>query len=164
MKEFYYLNLAGEKVGPIPLTNASAHNVTAGTMVWLPGMVSWQRAAEVPAIMAHIAPPTPPQPQMPPQPQTPPAPGYYGYAQQQPQVLSNKPDNYMWLAILTTVLCSLPFGIVSIVYASKVNRLWSEGNHQEAQDASNKAKLWGIISAGVALFFFIICLIAAAAA
>ncbi|MBE6305176.1 MAG: DUF4339 domain-containing protein [Bacteroidales bacterium] len=150
MKEFYYLNAAGEKVGPLPLSDATAHRVTATTMVWLPGMTTWQPAKEVPAVMACII-PSAPQP-----PQTPPAPGFGGYAAQQPQVLSNKPQNFLWLGIVTTLLCCLPAGIVSIIYATKVDNLWNTGDHQGAIDASNNAKTWGFVSVGLGFVLFII--------
>ena len=32
-----------------------------------------------------------------------------------------KPESYLVWAILSTVCCCLPFGVVSIVYASKVD-------------------------------------------
>lgn len=47
-----------------------------------------------------------------------------------------KPDNCLVWAILTTVLCCLPFGIVSIVYASKVDSEWALGHYDEAEDAA----------------------------
>lgn len=58
------------------------------------------------------------------------------------------PSNSMVWAILTTIFCCLPFGIVAIVYASKVDSLWYSGNHMAAYDAANKAKNWSI-AAGV---------------
>lgn len=58
-----------------------------------------------------------------------------------------EPDNYLVWAILCTVLCCLPFGIVSIVYSTKVSGLWSQGRYAEAQLASNNAKKWAIIGA-----------------
>ncbi|AKN15492.1 hypothetical protein B586_01270 [Mycobacterium haemophilum DSM 44634] len=58
-----------------------------------------------------------------------------------------EPDNYLVWAILCTVLCCLPFGIVSIVYSTKVSGLWSQGRYAEAQAASNNAKKWAIIGA-----------------
>ncbi len=63
-----------------------------------------------------------------------------------PPPMQNKPDNYLVLAILTTVLCCLPFGIVAIVYSSKVDGLWNSGNHVAACDYSQKAKKWSIIA------------------
>lgn len=58
-----------------------------------------------------------------------------------------EPDNYLVWAILVTVLCCLPFGIVSIVYATKVSGLWSQGRYPEAQAASANARKWAIIGA-----------------
>jgi hypothetical protein len=58
------------------------------------------------------------------------------------------PTNLVW-GILTTVLCCLPFGIVSIVYAAQVNGKWASGDVAGAQDASAKARRWAIISAVV---------------
>lgn len=57
------------------------------------------------------------------------------------------PDSYMVWAILTTILCCLPFGIVAIVYASKVDGLWYSGNQVAALDAASKAKNWSIAAA-----------------
>jgi hypothetical protein len=58
-----------------------------------------------------------------------------------------QPDNYLVWAILCTVLCCLPFGIVSIVYSTKVSGLWAQGQYAEAQAAANNAKKWAIIGA-----------------
>ena len=73
--------------------------------------------------------------------------GYGGY---QP---AQKPDSYLVWAILTTLFCCLPFGIVSIVQAAKVDSLWTAGDYAGAQAASASAKKWAIIAAcvGVAL-------------
>jgi hypothetical protein len=75
-----------------------------------------------------------------------------------------EPDNYLVWAILTTVFCCLPLGIVSIVNSTKVSGLWSQGRYAEAQAASESAKKWAIIAAIVGavvgvivviLYFFI---------
>jgi uncharacterized protein YqgC (DUF456 family) len=52
-------------------------------------------------------------------------------------------SNLVW-GILVTVLCCLPFGIVSIIQASKVSGLWGQGRYAEAQKASDDAKKWAI--------------------
>lgn len=69
------------------------------------------------------------------------------YAQQPQHPMEPKPKNYLVLAILATLFCCLPFGIVSIIFSSKVNNLWDSGDYAGAQDASNKAKTWVIVSA-----------------
>ncbi len=70
-----------------------------------------------------------------------------------------RPSSYLALAIVSTILCCLPLGIISIVYATKVNSLYADGKYIEAQRASKSAKTWGLISVGLALFGWIIYLL-----
>ena len=70
-----------------------------------------------------------------------------------------KPDSYLVWAILCTCLCCVPLGIVSIVYASKVDSLWTIGAYREAQEASEKAKkwaMWGAIGSFIYAFVIIV--------
>lgn len=75
----------------------------------------------------------------------------YGAAPQMndPAMQGTPPSNNLVWGILTTLFCCLPFGIVSIVFAAKVNGLWAGGDHVGARDASEKAKKWAIIAAVV---------------
>ncbi|MGK3202703.1 CD225/dispanin family protein [Amycolatopsis sp. MEPSY49] len=57
------------------------------------------------------------------------------------------PDNNMVWAILSTVMCCMPLGIVSIVKASQVNSLWFQGFHVEAHRAADEARKWAMWSA-----------------
>ncbi|MEO8433342.1 MAG: CD225/dispanin family protein [Pyrinomonadaceae bacterium] len=59
--------------------------------------------------------------------------------------------NYLVFAILTTVFCCLPAGVVSIVYAAQVNGKIQAGDIAGAMAASKNAKLWAMISAGVGI-------------
>ena len=59
--------------------------------------------------------------------------------------------NYLVHAILATIFCCLPFGIVSIVYAAQVNSKLLAGDYAGAVDSSNKAKTWFWISFGIGL-------------
>lgn len=70
-----------------------------------------------------------------------------------------EPENYLVWAILVTVLCCLPFGIVSIVYSTKVSGLWSQGRYAEAQAAADNAKKWAIIGAIAGAVFAVIMVI-----
>lgn len=56
----------------------------------------------------------------------------------------NQPKNYLIEAILVTIFCCQPFGIVSIVYAAQVNSKFSTGNYEGANNASKSAKNWMI--------------------
>lgn len=78
---------------------------------------------------------------------------------QPPMPPMEKPNNYLVWAILGTIFCCLPFGIVSIVYASKVDGLWLTGNYFAATEAARKAKTWFWWSFGIGLTANIIVLI-----
>ena len=56
-----------------------------------------------------------------------------------------KPDNNMVLAILVTLCCCLPLGIVGIVKASQVNSLYMAGQYQAAVASAADAKKWSMI-------------------
>lgn len=58
-----------------------------------------------------------------------------------------EPDNYLVWAILSTVFCCLPFGIVSIVKSTQVSSLWAQGQYAASQQASAEAKKWATWSA-----------------
>lgn len=64
------------------------------------------------------------------------------------EMMPPKPENYLVWTILSTVCCCLPFGIVSIVYAAKVDSLYTSKQYEAALEASGKAKMWALIAAG----------------
>ena len=134
----YYMHIGGQQVGPYEENELPSHGLTASTMVWCEGMPDWVAASQVPEL-SHLLPPIQQPPSYQPQP---------GYGPQQPYgVQPPMPDTYMVWAVLVTVFCCLPFGIVSIVKASQVSSLYSQGRYQEAVAASEAAKKWAIWSA-----------------
>ncbi|TDC06426.1 CD225/dispanin family protein [Nonomuraea longispora] len=54
----------------------------------------------------------------------------------------NPPDNQLVPAILTTLFCCLPLGIVALVKSSQVNSKWQVGDYQGAMQAADEAKTW----------------------
>ena len=83
------------------------------------------------------------------------APGGYGAPPSVP--------NYLIWSILSTLFCCLPAGIVAIVYASQVDGKLRSGDYDGAVQASNNAKTWTMVSAGLGLVVGIIYFIAAIA-
>jgi len=64
--------------------------------------------------------------------------------------------NYLVQAILVTIFCCLPLGIVSIVFAAQVNGKLAAGDYYGAADSSNRAKMWCWWSFGLGLGFMIL--------
>lgn len=62
------------------------------------------------------------------------------------QDLTPAPDNHLVKAILTMLFCCLPFGIVSLINATKVESLWASGQKEQAQAAAEKANKWANIA------------------
>ncbi len=83
------------------------------------------------------------------------------------EVTKQRPNNYLVWAILSTVLCCVPFGIVAIVKSTKVDTLWNDGRYDEAARSAEDAKKWAIIaavsSAVVCVIYLLILVIAAIA-
>lgn len=69
-----------------------------------------------------------------------------------------KPDNFMVWAILSIIFCCLPFGICSVVQASKVDGLWAQGDYNGANEAARKARTWFWWAFATGLVFNIIYL------
>lgn len=59
----------------------------------------------------------------------------------QPHV-GTKPDNHLVGAVVATLLCCLPLGVVAIVYAVQVDNLWRSGDYEGARRASQTARRW----------------------
>ncbi|CDF57445.1 CD225/dispanin family protein [Thermobrachium celere] len=75
--------------------------------------------------------------------------------------IADKPPTYLAQAILVTLFCCLPFGIVAIVYASQVDSRWAAKDYYGAQEASNKARAWCIASLVIGIIIGIFYFIAA---
>ncbi|MBA4717225.1 MAG: CD225/dispanin family protein [Verrucomicrobiales bacterium] len=83
-----------------------------------------------------------------------------------PSIVSNTPNNtgspteqvpsHLVWGILVTLCCCLPFGIVSIVYASKVDGFVVAGDIEKAKENSKKAAMWAWISFGLGIVFLIV--------
>ncbi|MBN2663097.1 MAG: CD225/dispanin family protein [Bacteroidales bacterium] len=71
----------------------------------------------------------------------------------------NKPKTYLALAIITTLMCCLPLGIVSIVFASQVETKFRAGDIKGAEAASKSALTFGIIALVSGIIFLLIVML-----
>lgn len=81
----------------------------------------------------------------------------------QHQPAGSPPDNNLVWAILVTVFCCLPLGIVSIVKSSQVNSLWAQGQFDAARKVADDAKKFAIWAAGtgavLAVLYFVFAVV-----
>lgn len=66
------------------------------------------------------------------------------------------PKNWLLESILVTLFCCLPFGILGIINASKVESRFFAGDIAGAQYASAEAKKWTVIGFWLGLVVVII--------
>ena len=94
----------------------------------------------------------------------PPPPGYQSYGS--PAPAGPKPDNYLVWAILSTLFCCLPLGVVSIVFSAQVDGKYNSGDYAGAVDSSNKAKKfakWSALSTVIIIVVLVLLSVALAA-
>ena len=166
----YYIGINNKQLGPFPINQLLINGMKPDTLVWCQGMAGWEKAINVPELAVLFTPQQPvnyaqPQYQQPYQQPQYQQPQYQSPQYGQPQYAQAgmptqpKPDNNMVWAILSTVLCCLPTGIVAIVKASKVDNLYMQGNYQGAVDAAKSAKTWAIVGAIISLICSILYII-----
>lgn len=114
---------------------ASEGRVLPETLIWIEAEQNHRPASQITGLVFN--PPAVQNFQRPPS---------YGESNYLRGNLGPAPPNHLVWAILTTVMCCVPFGIASIVYAAKVDGLYTRGDYQGALEASNKAKNWAIAS------------------
>ncbi len=143
MKQYFYIDANGNQVGPCTTEQLRSAQLTPNTLIWCEGMSNWEKASTIAELKATnpFTPPVPPT-------------AHTSNHSTQPQTRDNndiKPETYMVWAIIATLLCCLPIGIVAIVHANKVDTLWTQGDKAGAKKASDNAKMWCFISAGAGL-------------
>jgi len=139
----------GRQYGPVSADQIrqwiAEGRANAQTLAQAEGGVEWKPLGQYPEFAPAAPPPfTPPTP-----PGAPPAPTF------QPR---QHVHSYLVPAILSTICCCLPFGIVAIVFAAQVNAKLQAGDMQGALEASQKAKTWVWLAVAFGLISTIVCL------
>lgn len=68
-------------------------------------------------------------------------------------------QNYLIPAILSTIFCCLPLGVVSIIFATQVNSKVAAGDMVGAAEASKKAKMFMFIAVGLGVLSWVCAII-----
>lgn len=180
MTQWYYTKV-GLKQGPVPenelLQKIRRAEIDGNNLVWREGLPDWLPLSQVPELMGQApsnvpeitvsseVSPVKPELSFPvqqpggsvPLPQPP---AYHG------NFIAPVIPTYIWQSVVSLVLSAvmmificipigMPFAIVALVYASKVEGLRLQGRLMEAESASKSAKLWMIISYALSGLVFI---------
>lgn len=166
MTEYFYTD-GKEKFGPFSLEELKAKNISKETMVWFENIKEWTPAGNVDELSSIFSATPPPVSATPPPtpPQTPPAfqqnTGFN--AQNAPLV---PPKTWLVESILVTVMCCMPFGVVGIINATKVESKFYAKDYAGAQKASDDAGKWvkwgAGLGFGVLLLYFLFMMITVA--
>ena len=135
----YWIIINDTQLGPIEFEQLPrVEGFGPDTPIWREGLADWTTAGRLPETAVLFMRPAP----------APAQPPSYCYAPGGPTPACDEPmpSTYLVWAILSTLCCCLPTGVVAIVYASKVSPLYMRGDYKGAKDASEKACWWVIIS------------------
>ena len=157
----YWINHNGVQSGPVDLDGLKELGLTSAAYVWHEGLPDWVKITQLPELQglyemvtpnaepAAVGQPAQAQPVEPnPAVQQP----EYNY---QPQLAATEPcppTNLAW-AIISTVLCCIPTGIVAIIYALKVSNKYREGDIEGAKRASETGAWWCIATIILGILF-----------
>ena len=148
----YYIVLEDKRVGPFSVEELKKKNITRKTLVWREGMTDWAElkdVEELAELAGSIPPPMQNETEEPKKAQT-----------EKPPM----PKTWFVESIIVTLLCCLPFGIIGIIYSSKVEPLYYAGHYDEAAQKANQAKQWTLWGIGVCCILVILYLLALIAA
>ena|ERR1051325_777485 len=62
-------------------------------------------------------------------------------------------------AVVSFLFCCLPHGLISVIFATQVNKKASAGDIAGAQQAAKNAKMWAIISIIVSALWLVVSLV-----
>ncbi len=139
----YWVIIDDIRKGPLSLEQLKDLNLAENTPIWHAGLEEWTTIDKIPEVKALIQRTT--------------------IVEEVPitQVsFSNEnntekcPPTYMVWAVLSTLCCCLPLGVVAIVFSSQVAPKYRVKDYDGARKASERAALWVILSFVLGLITF----------
>ena len=154
MKKYYYTDGANT-FGPFSIDELKEKRITGDTFIWWEGISDWVLAKSVSELNDIVSDDGQP---------------YFSGVQQvnspfssvpnpnlrNTQNASSPPKTYLLETILTTIFCCWPLGIVSIIYAARVEKKFYAGDIVGAKIDSASAKKWMWINIGVCVGIWVL--------
>ncbi len=166
MSKYYYAK-DNERFGPYSLDELTNKEITKETLIWYKGLPEWITASEVDELQTLFE-------DVPPAlPNTVKEENLTSCQDKTSNYLHNKastdpffgqipPKNWLIQALLATIFCCLPFGIVALIYSSQVEKKFYLKDYIGAEKASKNAKTWIILSvvfAAIGILIWILFLV-----
>ena len=131
--EKYFIIVDGQQQGPFSKREIIDKHLPVHTHIYSESIGEWKVISEVPTFVEGTG--TMPPPIFKP---------------------NSVPKTYLTESILVTLFCCLPFGVVGIVQAAKVESLFLAGNYQAAEQTSLNAKKWYKRALWSGVIFFVL--------
>ena len=139
-----HINKGGRNLGAFPIEEVNRQLqeglISLDDLAWHEGIPEWRPLRRISGVMVSGGPLPPP---------------LMGRNFQNVNI-----PNYLVPSIIVTLICCLPAGIASIIYAAQVNTKIAAGDLSGARDASTKAKIWCCVSFGIGLVSTILYILA----
>ena len=159
----YYVAVNGQHQGPFEIEQLRTMGLTPESLVWNESMTEWTPVGNIQELseLFYSAPlesqyqqqqqyqPSYQQPQQQYQPQQ------TQYDQQQQYYDPGMPNTWFVPALLITLFCCSPCGLVALAFSLKVEPRYYAGYYTEANDAANKAKTWSIVGIILGVLFWV---------
>ena len=172
----WYYSANNQQLGPVSEEQlkamARSSSLSSQTLVWKEGMSDWKALGEVAELAISLSAPVAENVTS----DTPIAQSLNPYSTPQTEPIATRPistfqqpmpyinsGGYRAFAIVSTIMCCWPFGIVAIVYAAQINSKIAAGDYFGALDSAKKSKMWSWIAVGsigiiLVIYFLLIAL------
>lgn len=144
----YFLTINGQNIGPITAERVFDYPVTPETLIWHEGLTDWIPLKQDSALFTEYINRNPEPPKFIDS-QTYTVPGVSPI----PRHIPPKPSSYLAFSIIMTICCCLFTGIIAIVYSTKVDSAYYNGDYEKAFKYSKTAYWLNIGS----LIFYAVC-------
>lgn len=145
---YFFVDEQGKQHGPVKAEYFRMHGIAASSLVWFEGLPRWVKASDVPYLKSFIKThgveslnqPSHYQDHL--KSKLPAQGSVVGNPMEHLNLEVDVPKNWILESVLITLFWCFPFGIVGLIYAMRVDSLWSKGHYAESIKASRTAGCW----------------------
>lgn len=159
---YYFIDSDGTAKGPVGLDHFKNNHINGHSWVWHDGLPQWVEAHTIPSIRKYMRSDLPlsfssKKEGIDYEKERVNIPSLGTLPKSDLDILRSRvPKTWLAEAILITIFCCIPFGVVGIIYASRVAPYWRRGLYGESIYASNSAAFWVKLTIVLTIFIWVI--------